>query len=105
MKLPLRSIKFRVRFVVEPDEDRFHAYCPELKGLHVDGATEQEALMHARDAATAYLRSLLKHDDPIPLGILESDESKGRAGFSRGSTSKSSPGKATSHIEDLSIAA
>ncbi len=62
-----RTITFRVDIIVEPDDDGYHAYCPALKGLHVSGATMEEALQHARDAAVAYLRSLIKHGDPIPL--------------------------------------
>jgi len=56
----------RVRVVVEPDGEGFHAYCPALKGLHAPGATEAEALANAGDAALAYIESLIKHGDPIP---------------------------------------
>lgn len=52
--------------VVEPDGDGFHAFCPMLPGLHVPGDTEQEALMHAGYALSAYMASLIKHDDPLP---------------------------------------
>jgi predicted RNase H-like HicB family nuclease len=64
-----RIIGFRVEVVVEPDDVGFHAYCPALKGLHTCGDTEEEALQNVRDAATAYLQSLIKHGDPIPVGI------------------------------------
>lgn len=63
------SIGFQIEVIIEPDEDGFHAYCPALVGLHTDGATEEEALTNAKDAATAYLRSLIKHGDPIPVGV------------------------------------
>ena len=63
-------IEFRIEIVVEPDEDDFHAYCPALKGLHTAGDTEEEAVQNARDAAIAYLESLIKHNDPIPVGIM-----------------------------------
>ena len=63
-------IGFRVEIVVEPDDNGFHAYCPALKGLHTCGDTEEEALSNASDAAEAYLRSLIKHGDPIPVGML-----------------------------------
>ena len=52
--------------VVEPDGDGFHAFCPMLKGLHVPGDTEKEALMHAGYALSAYMRSMIKHGDPLP---------------------------------------
>ena len=63
----IRYIKIRVRIDIEPDEDIFYAYCPEIKGIHVEGSTEEEALLHARDAVMAYIESLLNHNDPLPL--------------------------------------
>jgi len=63
-------IGFRIEMIVEPDEDSFHAYCPALKGLHTCGDTEEEALQNARHAAMAYLQSLIKHGDQIPVGIV-----------------------------------
>lgn len=69
--MPIRTLKLRVRFVVEPDDDGFHAYCPDLKGLHVGGDTVEEALENAMDAAQAYVSSLLKHQDPLPVGAVE----------------------------------
>jgi len=74
MGLFKKKIIFTVTLIVEPDEDRFHAYCPALKGLHVEGATEDEACKNAADAAIAYLKSLIKHGDPIPLGIEVKEE-------------------------------
>ncbi|MDO8672010.1 MAG: type II toxin-antitoxin system HicB family antitoxin [Dehalococcoidia bacterium] len=65
------TLKFEVEVVVEPDEDGFHACCPALKGLHVDGDTKEEALRNAQDAVLAYLDSLIKHGDAIPLGIIK----------------------------------
>jgi len=64
-----KKLEFRLAIVIEPDDDEFHAYCPALKGLHTCGETEQEALENAKDAAIAYLRSLIKHGDPIPVGV------------------------------------
>lgn len=64
-----RALEFAIELVVEPDEGGFHAYCPALKGLHVDGTTEEEALQNARIAAVAYLHSLIEHGDPIPVGL------------------------------------
>ena len=68
MKGRERQITFRLTIVTEPDGDGFYAYAPALKGLHTCGDTEEEALRNAVDAAIAYLRSLLKHGDPIPVG-------------------------------------
>lgn len=63
------TLEFAIEVVVEPDEGSSHAFCPALKGLHVDGVTEEEAVQNARDAAIAYLESLIKHGDPIPIGV------------------------------------
>ena len=65
-----RTIGFRFEVIVEPDETDFHAYCPALKGLHTCGNTEKEALENAADACAAYLLSLIKHGDSIPVGIV-----------------------------------
>lgn len=65
----IRTIKVRVRILVEPDSEGFYAHCPELTGLHVDGKTEEEAIRNARDAAMAYLTSLIKHNDPCPSAL------------------------------------
>lgn len=51
--------------IVEPDGNGFHAYCPTLKGLHVSGATREEAMDNAKEAITAYLASMMKHGDPL----------------------------------------
>lgn len=69
---------FKILIVVEPDRDEFHAYCPALKGLHTCGATEEEAVNNAADAAIAYLESLIKHGDPIPIGVAAREEVKRR---------------------------
>jgi len=58
---------FRLRVTLEPDEGGFHAYCPALRGCHTWGATRDEALANIREAAAAYLESMLAHGDPIPV--------------------------------------
>lgn len=95
----LKYIKIQVRIVVEPDEDRFYAFCPELKGVHVEGGTEEEAFANAKDAATAYMESIIKNNDPLPLCAKE---------FSTGdavSSILSNIGlkKVTSRVEDLNL--
>lgn len=77
------KFEFKIEIFVESDESGFHAYCPALKGLHTCGDTEEEALNNAADAAIAYLRSLIKHGDPIPVGIVATEEVKRRAPSSR----------------------
>ncbi|RLC71531.1 MAG: type II toxin-antitoxin system HicB family antitoxin [Chloroflexi bacterium] len=58
---------FRVRAVLEPDEDGFHAFCPGLPGCHTWGSTKAEALENLREAASLYLESLIAHGEPIPV--------------------------------------
>lgn len=72
------QFEFKIEIIVEPDDDIFHAYCPALKGLHTCGNTEEEAFDNAKDAAIAYLLSLIKHRDPIPIGVI-APRSKTRA--------------------------
>jgi len=65
---PVRPLTLKITVIVEPDEDRFHAFCPGLRGIHVDGSTVDEALGHAKDAVLLYLESLTEHGDPLPVG-------------------------------------
>jgi predicted RNase H-like HicB family nuclease len=71
-----KTIVFQVDICIEPDEDGFHAHCPALKGLHVCGETEAEAMEAAKDAVIAYVQSLIKHGDPIPLGTMQIPDAK-----------------------------
>jgi len=64
-----RDISFTVPIVVERDGDGYHAYCPPLRGLHTCGATEEEAVGAAVDAAGLHLQSMLRHHEPIPLQV------------------------------------
>jgi predicted RNase H-like HicB family nuclease len=89
-------IGFKIDIIVEPDESGFHAYCPALKGLHTAGDTREEALQNARDAAIAYLESLIKHNDPIPVGIII------RADIERSSTTTTH--QISHYTEDLEVA-
>jgi predicted RNase H-like HicB family nuclease len=69
--MPVNEIEFSVTIVVEPDGNEYHAYCPALKGLHTSGSTREEACQHAADAAMAYLQSLIKHHEPLPIGLVQ----------------------------------
>lgn len=70
-KKPAAEVRFTVDIVVEPDGDQFYAYAPALKGVHVGGRTEEEAIQNAIDATHLYLKSLIRHGDPIPLEVVE----------------------------------
>lgn len=89
-------IEFRIEVVIEPDEIGFHAYCPALKGLHTYGDTEEDAIENAKDAAIAYLESLMKHGDPIPVGIVVQEDVE--------EPKRSLPNRASRHTEDLRVA-
>jgi len=60
--------KITVTVVIEPDDEGFHGYAPALKGLHVDGKTEEETLRNAREAIGVYLDSIASHGEPLPIG-------------------------------------
>ena len=53
-------MKFEIRVVIEEDADRFHGYCPDLRGVHVDGDTVEEARENIREAATQHLEYIAK---------------------------------------------
>jgi predicted RNase H-like HicB family nuclease len=63
-----KMLKVSITVEVDRDGDSFYAHCPGLKGLHVDGATEEEAVSNALEAASQYLDSMLRHNDPLPIG-------------------------------------
>jgi predicted RNase H-like HicB family nuclease len=63
-----KMLKVSITVEVDRDGDSFYAHCPGLKGLHVDGATEEEAVSNALEAASLYLDSILRHNDPLPIG-------------------------------------
>ncbi|MGQ9627391.1 MAG: type II toxin-antitoxin system HicB family antitoxin [Anaerolineae bacterium] len=46
----------KIRVVIEPDEDVFVAYCPELPGCVTYANTEKEALEGIKEAIELYLR-------------------------------------------------
>lgn len=63
----MKEAAYQIQVIIEPDKPGFHAYCPALEGLHVAGDTEEQALQNAKDAAIAYIQSLIDHGDPIPI--------------------------------------
>ncbi len=66
----MRVMKDRV--YLEQDEDgMFVATCPALPGCISQGRTRTEATENIREAIQGYLKSLKKHGEPVPPGILE----------------------------------
>ncbi len=75
-----KELKFVVPIIVKADTVGFHAYSPALKGLHMDGDTEREALENARQTAKEFLEIMIQDGIPIPLNILTGeDENKPKA--------------------------
>jgi predicted RNase H-like HicB family nuclease len=62
----LKSYTFKV--VVEPDEDRWHAYCPalEAQGASTWGRTREEALKHIDEVTQLVVESMIEHGQPLP---------------------------------------
>lgn len=55
-----------IRVHVEHDGEGYHAFSPDLKGLHAAGDTPEEAIAAAREGAALYVASLRRHGDPLP---------------------------------------
>ena len=52
----MKTMRFTA--IIEGDQDRFYAYCPELKGCQTQGDTVEESLCHLREAVELYLETL-----------------------------------------------
>lgn len=70
------KLVFIVPIIVEFDVVNYHSYSPALKGLHMDGETEKEALKNARQAAHAFLKIMIQDEIPIPLVIVSREGAK-----------------------------
>lgn len=58
--------------VIEPDDDRWSAYCPALlsQGASTWGNTQEEALKNLQDVVRIVLESLVEHGESLPEGPL-----------------------------------
>lgn len=68
---------------VEKDGSCYHAFAPALKGLHVEGSSEKEALKNAKEAIDVYLESLYRENEELPIGqylTVKYEPIKNRAG-------------------------
>ncbi|MFH1187749.1 MAG: type II toxin-antitoxin system HicB family antitoxin [bacterium] len=56
------------KIIVEPDEDRWHAYCPALKkhGVATWGYTKEEALKNIQEVAQMVVEELVEDGEYIP---------------------------------------
>ncbi len=62
----MRTYTFRV--VVEPDEDRWHAYCPALEeyGASTWGTTREEAYRHIQEVVQMIIEELQEDGIALP---------------------------------------
>ena len=70
----MKSYVFKV--VVEPDEDKWHAFVPELegKGAATWGRTRDEAFRNIQEVARMVIEDMLEDGEPIPEGVMVYDE-------------------------------
>ena len=68
--LEYKSMKYRV-YLEQDEEGMFVATCPTLPGCVSQGKSRAEATANIREAIEGYLKSLVKHGDPVPPGIHE----------------------------------
>ena len=62
----MKTYKFKV--VVDPDDERFHAYCPALedRGASTWGRTREEALKHIDEVVQLVVDSMAEHGERLP---------------------------------------
>ena len=62
----MKTYTFKV--VVEPDEDRWHAYCPALEsqGAATWGHTREEALRNIEEVVKMVVASLIEEGEAVP---------------------------------------
>ena len=72
----MKTYVFRV--VVEPDEDRWVAYCPALDKYAATtwGYTKEEALKHIQEVVEMVVQELVEEKEPIPEEVVVSTEPK-----------------------------
>lgn len=70
----MRSWVFRV--VIEPDEDAWRAWIPELesRGGATGGTTREEALRNIHEVAQMVIESMIEDGEPLPPGVAQVDD-------------------------------
>ena len=48
----------QLKIVIEPDEEMFTAYCPQLPGCVTYGESTEDALLNIKEAIELYLRPI-----------------------------------------------
>ena len=67
---------YTFKIVVEPDEDRWRAYCPalEAQGASSWGHTREEALQHIGEVLEMIVAELVEEGKPVPAAAGVSEE-------------------------------
>jgi predicted RNase H-like HicB family nuclease len=70
---------YTFKVVVEPDEDRWRAYCPalEAQGPATWGHTREEALRDIREVLEMIVAELVEEGKPLPASVGVSEEALG----------------------------
>ncbi len=70
----MQTYLFRV--IVEPDDDRWTAYCPALlsQGASTWGYTQKEALKHIEEVVRMVVQELIEDGEPVPDEVQISPE-------------------------------
>jgi predicted RNase H-like HicB family nuclease len=60
-----------VEFVFEPDEaGGYHAYAPELPGLHTQGEDLEDAMANAEEALALYVEGMREEGRSLDMGVV-----------------------------------
>lgn len=60
-----------VEFVFEPEEEGgYHAYAPELPGLHTQGENLEEAATNAAEALALYVEGMREEGRSLEMGVV-----------------------------------
>lgn len=67
---------YTFKVVVEPDEDRWRAYCPELEqlGAATWGYSREDALQNIREVLEMVTAELIEEGKPVPASAAVSEE-------------------------------
>lgn len=60
-----------VEFVFEPEQEGgYHAYAPELPGLHTEGENFEEAVANAEEALALYVEGMREEGRSLEMGVV-----------------------------------
>jgi len=69
--LDYMSLAREIEFIFEPEPGGgYHAYAPELPGLHTEGDDLDEAVANAQEALALYIEGLREEGRPLDMGVV-----------------------------------